>query len=172
MKSDNNHIYIKSTMIHLNVYVKNLRGYKVEFRNHSNKRGDTEKPNEQGIINIYCMKKNILNSIFLLLFTVLLTSCAASLAGNMSGSAALSSNNFSYVQKNVHGMSQATYILGIGGMKREAIVNEAKVKMLANNALRDNQALANLSVDFKHSNFLGIVKTVKCYVSADIVEFK
>lgn len=121
--------------------------------------------------NFYGMKKIILKSVFILSIVVLLTSCAAGLSGSMSDSASLSSKNFTYTQKNVQGMSQATYVLGFGGMKREAIVNEAKQIMLANNPLRNNQAIANLAVDFKYSSFLGIVNTVKCYVSADIVEF-
>lgn len=118
------------------------------------------------------MKKLILKSAFIVSLSLLLTSCAAGLSGTMSGSAALNSANFSYSQKNVQGESKATYVFGIGGMNREAIVNEAKEKMLENTPLKDNQALANLSVDFKYSSFLGIVNTVKCYVSADIVEFK
>ncbi|WP_394906104.1 DUF6567 family protein [uncultured Mesonia sp.] len=118
------------------------------------------------------MKKIILKSMFILSTALLFSSCAAGLSGMMSDSASLSSNNFIYAKKNVQGMSQATYVLGFGGMKREAIVNEAKTKMLENNSLQNNQAIANLSVDFKYSSFLGIVNTVKCYVSADIVEFK
>lgn len=118
------------------------------------------------------MKQIISNAVVLLSISVMLTNCAAGLSGTMSSSAALSSNNFNYAQKNVQGKSQATYVLGIGGMHREAIVNEAKEKMLENNPLKSNQALANLSVDFKYSSFLGVVNTVKCYVSADIVEFK
>ncbi|MBT8316044.1 MAG: hypothetical protein HKP59_00300 [Lutibacter sp.] len=118
------------------------------------------------------MKKIMLKSVFILSIALFVSSCAAGLTGSMSDSAALSSNNFTYAEKNVQGLSQATYVLGFGGMKREAIVNEAKQKMLANNPLRSNQAIANLAVDFKISNFLGIVYTVKCYVSADIVEFK
>lgn len=118
------------------------------------------------------MKKLILKSVSILTLSFLLISCAAGLSGTMAGSAALNSANFSYAQKNVQGRSKATYVLGIGGMNREAIVNEAKEKMLENNPLKNNQALANLSVDFKYSSFLGVVNTVKCYVSADIVEFK
>ena len=118
------------------------------------------------------MKKVLLRICFLLSITIMLTSCAAGLTGSMSNSAALSSNNFDYVQRDLQGMSQATYVLGIGGMKREAIVNEAKIKMLENNPLKNGQTLANVIVDFKYSNFLGIVATTKCYVTADIVEFK
>lgn len=118
------------------------------------------------------MRKLILKSIFILSITVLFSSCAAGLSGTMSSSAALSSNNFTYAQKNIQGKSQATYVLGIGGMKREAIVSEAKRSMLANNPLKENQALANVSVDFKKSTFLMLVTTIKCYVTADVVEFK
>lgn len=118
------------------------------------------------------MKKIFFKSFFILSIFILLSSCAAGLTGIMANSAALSTNNFSYVQKNVQGKSQATYVLGIGGMRREAIVNEAKENMLANNPLKANQTLVNVVVDFKHSTFLGIVNTTKCYVSADVVEFK
>ncbi|MDP3359638.1 MAG: hypothetical protein Q8S41_09855 [Lutibacter sp.] len=118
------------------------------------------------------MKKTIFKSLLTFSIAIMFTSCAASLVGGMSNSAALSTNNFTYVQKNIQGKSQATYVLGIGGMNREAIVNEAKEKMLTNYSLKSNQALANLVIDFKNSNFLGIVRTTKCYVSADIVEFK
>jgi hypothetical protein len=45
--------------------------------------------------------------------------------------------------------------------------------MLAENPLKDNQTLANLTVNFKKSLYLGLIySTVKCTVTADIVEFK
>jgi len=118
------------------------------------------------------MKQLLLRTSFILCVTVLFSSCAAGLTGYMNNSAALSSNNFSYVKQNLQGMSQATYVLGIGGMKREAIVDEAKQNMLENYKLQDGQTLANTTVNFKYSNFFGIVATTKCYVTADIVEFE
>lgn len=118
------------------------------------------------------MKKVLLRTSFIVCITVLFTSCAAGLTGYMNNSAALSSDNFSYVKQDLQGMSQATYILGIGGMNREAIVDEAKQNMLENYQLKDGQTLANTTVNFKFSNFLGIVATTKCYVTADIVEFE
>jgi len=118
------------------------------------------------------MKKVLLRTSLILCVTVLFTSCAAGLTGYMNNSAALSSNNFTYVKQDLEGMSQATYILGIGGMNREAIVSEAKQNMLENYKLEDGQTLANTTVNFKYSNFLGIVASTKCYVTADIVEFK
>ena len=107
----------------------------------------------------------------LLILSILLTSCGATLGGNFTGSAALSQKNFSYV-RSVKGVSQATYILGIGGLFREALAKEAKEAMLSKTPLKDNQALANVTVDYKNSGFLGVYATVKCVISADVVEFK
>ncbi|WP_159039899.1 DUF6567 family protein [Christiangramia fulva] len=118
------------------------------------------------------MKRLLLRISFVLCLTILFSSCAAGLTGYMNNSAALSADNYTYVKKDLQGMSQATYVLGIGGMKREAIVAEAKQKMLENYTLQDGQTIANTTVNFKYSNFLGIVATTKCYVTADIVEFK
>lgn len=106
-----------------------------------------------------------------LILSILLTSCGAGLSGNFAGSAALSQKNFSYI-KNVKGVSQATYILGIGGLSREALAKEAKEGMLSKTPLKDNQALANVTVDYKTSSFLGVYATVKCVITADVVEFK
>ncbi len=118
------------------------------------------------------MKRLLLRISLILCATFLLSSCAAGLTGYMNNSAALSSNNYTYVKRDLQGVSQATYVLGIGGMNREAIVDEAKKNMLENFTLKDGQTLANTTVNFKFSNFLGIVATTKCYVTADIVEFK
>tara|TARA_B100001146_G_scaffold27057_1_gene20352 strand:- start:211 stop:564 length:354 start_codon:yes stop_codon:yes gene_type:complete len=116
--------------------------------------------------------KKFLTVTFCLSIIMMLSSCAAGLTGYMSNSTSLSSNNYSYVKKDITGKSQATYVLGIGGMNREAIVAEAKQNMLGKYELKDGQAIANTTVDFKFSSFLGIVATTKCYVTADIVEFE
>jgi hypothetical protein len=90
----------------------------------------------------------------------------------MSGSASLDAPNFMYKKQNVFGEAQATYVLGIGGVARQSLIVEAKKNMLKANPLLKNQALANVSVSYKSTGFLGIiVVTVKCNVSADIVEF-
>lgn len=118
------------------------------------------------------MKKLLLRIFLMMCISVLFSSCAAGLTGFMNNSASLSSNNYSYVKRDLQGKSQATYVLGIGGMNREAIVDEAKQNMLENHTLQDAQTLANTTVNFKYSSFLGIISTTKCYVTADIVEFK
>jgi len=102
-----------------------------------------------------------------------IASCSAVHSGQMENSASLSSANFSYAKQNIAGKSQANYILGIGGLAKETLVNEAKLKMLAENPLKANQTLANITVNFKKSFYLGLIySTVKCTVTADIVEFK
>ena len=119
------------------------------------------------------MKNLIYKSTIALVVAVLLSSCAAFHSGYMSPSASLSSANFSYVKQNIQGNATATYILGIGGIAREALVDEAKRKMIASTPLRSNQALVNLTVNFKSSFYLGLlVRTVDCRVTADVVEFE
>ncbi|MDV7396293.1 DUF6567 family protein, partial [Arthrospira platensis SPKY1] len=91
----------------------------------------------------------------------------------MVGSASLDSPNFEYKKKDVTGEAVATYFLGIGGVSKQSLVFEAKQNMLRANPLLKNQALANVSVSYKWTGFLGFVfVTVKCNVSADIVEFE
>lgn len=110
-------------------------------------------------------------SLIFLIFSIL-TGCIASHVGIMSGSASLDAPNFTYKKQNVFGEAQATYVLGIGGVARQSLIIEAKKNMLKANPLLSNQALANVSVSYKSTGFLGfIVRTVKCDVSADIVDF-
>lgn len=103
---------------------------------------------------------------------ILFSGCIATHIGMMSDSASLDSPNFVYIKQNVFGESQATYVLGIGGEARQALVLEAKKSMMKQNPLLRNQALANVSVSYKTTSFVGfLVTTVRCTVSADIVEF-
>jgi len=97
------------------------------------------------------------------------TSCATHL-GMMSGSAALSSNNFKMIRI-ASGHAQTTKILGFGGLAKDALVFEAKKDLLQNNPLKDGQALANVTVDFKNTIIFFVI-TEKATVTADIVEFK
>jgi hypothetical protein len=107
------------------------------------------------------------------MIAVLFSSCASFHAGSISGSAALGSANFDYIQKGVTGSSSATYILGIGGMEKQKMVDEARVDMLKANPLKANQALANMAVDYKNTIILGtLYRKLTVNVTADIVEFK
>lgn len=118
------------------------------------------------------MKKIILKFTFAAIVAISLSSCSAGHSGYMSDSSALGAANFSYVKNNIKGESTATYILGIGGLAKSTLVDDAKQKMLSENPIKDNQTLTNLTVNFKNSYYLGIYWTSKCIVTADVVEFK
>ena len=118
------------------------------------------------------MKRNLSFAFFSFLLIVCLASCAAVHSGYMNNSASLSQPNFTYVQRNVQGSSTATYFLGIGGLGKETLVNSAKMNMMDVALLKDNQALVNTTVNFKNSVYLGLLVTVTCTVTADVVEFK
>lgn len=118
------------------------------------------------------MKQKFFYLIAVLSISSILTGCIATHVGNMAGSASLDSPNFMYKKQNISGEATATYVLGIGGQARQSLISEAKKSMLKENPLLKNQALANVTVSFKTTYFLGfIVITVKCDVSADVVEF-
>ncbi len=118
------------------------------------------------------MKRNLFFAFFSFLLIISLASCSALHSGYMNDSAALSQPNFTYVQRNVQGSSTATYVLGIGGLGKETLVNTAKMNMMDVALLKDNQALVNTTVNFKNSFYFGLIVTVTCTVTADVVEFK
>ena len=73
----------------------------------------------------------------------------------------------------MEGVANATYILGIGGFGRQALVSEAKEQMRLDEPLGDNEDYANITVNWKTSYVLfGLIMNVKCTVTADIVKFK
>ncbi len=92
-------------------------------------------------------------------------------SGYMGDSTALSSANFSYSKMNVKGASSATYFFGIGGLDRSNLVNAAKQNLLSTNPLEANQALVNITVNFKTEIYFLIYIKVNCIVGADIVTF-
>lgn len=112
------------------------------------------------------MKK--INFSILILSTFLLSSCAFH-SGLFSNSTSLSSNNFKIV-KLANGVAETTKVFFIGGLNKDALVFEAKKDLLANFPLKENQTLANVTVDFKNTYILFIVKT-KVTMTADIIEF-
>lgn len=99
----------------------------------------------------------------------LVSGCALH-TGMMSNSAQLSHANFTYVKMGLYGTCQTTRVLGFGGVFKADLVEEAKKEMLLEFELQPNQALANVTVDWKHGRYI-LVKTTKCSVSADVVEF-
>jgi len=98
----------------------------------------------------------------------LFTSCGFHNGAYMS-SASIGESNFT-VTKTVFGQAKTTKIFGIGGLGKDALVADARASLLRKYPLKENQILANVSVDFK-SSFFFIVSTNMVTVTADIVEF-
>jgi hypothetical protein len=118
------------------------------------------------------MKKNQSLLGLIIVSVLLFSSCAATHSGYMSSSASLSSANFKYVEKGLKGEATATYVFGFGGLAKATLVDAAKQKMLKSYPLQSNQALSNLTVNFKNSFYAGLFTTVTCIVTSDVVEFK
>jgi len=78
--------------------------------------------------------------------------------------------NFTYVHRQVEGKSSVQYIVGFGGLRRQALVDEAKRDLMRRMPLSDNQALANMTVHFKTSCYV-LYEVIACTVVADIIEF-
>ena len=116
--------------------------------------------------------KNLYFKILLPILGISFFASCAFHSGYMVNSASLSSNNFTYVEKDITGSAIATYVLGLGGNDRMALVNEAKNNLLADYPLKSNQALVNLTVNWKNSFVLPLVITTRCTITADIVEFR
>lgn len=111
-------------------------------------------------------------NIYLLLISITFTSCVSVFNGFPTNSTQLNQANFHYVQQNVSGFSTAIYILGIGGNTHNSMIAEAKSDLLSAYPLGKNQALANVTVDFKFQSILGVLYSMKvCTYTADIVEF-
>ena len=107
-----------------------------------------------------------------LLSLFFLASCVSIHTGMPSSSASLSSNNFIYVVKDAQGSASVTQFISLIPGFRETLINDAKKEILKNHPLKDNQVLANITVDFKSNIILGpLVRTTKCTITADIVEF-
>lgn len=105
-----------------------------------------------------------------LLCAFLLSGCAVHI-GNMGSSTSLSSSNFKYVKKGVSASATATYIFGIGGLSKQALALEARQNLEKMLDLKENQALANVTVDFKRTMITVLYMTNECTIGADVVEF-
>lgn len=117
------------------------------------------------------MKKEIFKSVFFLSVVIFLSGCIAQHSGYMPSTTALTQNNFNYTQKHAMGTATATYIFGIGGVARQTLVGDALRDLMRSHQLQDGQALANITVNFKRTYYVGVVTTVTCIITADIVQF-
>jgi hypothetical protein len=108
--------------------------------------------------------KNIIKLSTFAILMLMVSSCAIH-TGVMGNSAQLSHANFSYVKTGLYGTCQTTRVLGFGRVFKADLVEEAKKDMLEGYELQPNQALANVTVDWKHGRYI-LVKTTKCSVNA------
>jgi hypothetical protein len=115
------------------------------------------------------MKNKILVALF---SAALFTSCVSIHSGMTSSSASLSSNNFNYIAQGVQGSASIVQYVALVPGFRQTLINDAKNEILKKYPLKNNQALANITVDIKSNLILGpVVRTTKCTVTADIIEF-
>lgn len=105
---------------------------------------------------------------FTLIVSLFTTSCAFH-SGMMTGNAAITNSNFRYLGL-AKGTVTTTHFLGVGGLKKDALIFEAKKDLLRRYPLRKGQALANVSVDMKRT-FAFIVMKTRATVTADIVDY-
>ena len=113
--------------------------------------------------------------ILFILTIVLFSSCAlhnglTSNLNNHNTEVVLTKKNFKVIQR-VYGEAEVDYVLGIGGLKRQALIAEARQRMLTNAGLEGtSRAVINETVEVRKS-FFPFAKSVKVVVSAYVIEF-
>lgn len=110
-----------------------------------------------------------MNKIIQFSFLLAFCSSCAFHNGMMTGNAVLSNNNFK-VTGVTTSSAQTTKVLGIGGLNKEALVYEAKIGLYKGINLKQGEALANISVDWKNAFYILFSKTTLT-LSADIIQF-
>ena len=112
----------------------------------------------------------------LLAGVLLMSSCAfhSGLTNNFNNNnttVELSKNNYRVVDY-VQGDAHCTYVFGIGGLNKDALVEKAKSEMYRKANLQGKpRAVANISVDTKY-NFFPIVRRMKVTASGHVIEFE
>jgi len=110
-----------------------------------------------------------------LICSVSLTSCAGhygltSNLNNHSTEVVLSKNNYK-VLKSVTGDASVTYIFGIGGLSKKALIAEARSEMLQDANLEGSaRAIINETVEIKGTSFPFFGKKTVT-ISAQVIEF-
>ena len=83
----------------------------------------------------------------------------------------LQDNNYKIVAK-VRGEAQADYFFGLGGFRKNGLIEEARANMLENaNLVGSSRAVINETVETSATTFAGIYSNVKVTVSGYVVEF-
>jgi PBP1b-binding outer membrane lipoprotein LpoB len=82
----------------------------------------------------------------------------------------LQENNFRVI-KTVEGEWSATYILGIGGLSKESLLNSATSNMYKNAQLTGSQTIINITSVVSSKTILGIYTKKTAIVSGTMIEF-
>ena len=82
----------------------------------------------------------------------------------------LSDNNFQVVGQ-AYGEATATYVLGIGGLSKKALTNNAINEMSKNANLTGSQTLVNITVNHSVAMWTPFYVKMTCSATANIVEF-
>lgn len=83
----------------------------------------------------------------------------------------LSQSNFTVVG-DVQGQSEATYILGIGGLSRKALEANAVNDMINAAGLNGSQTVTNIRTHVSCSDVLGIYRKIVITATGTVIEFK
>lgn len=115
--------------------------------------------------------KRLIIFVYCLIIAVFFTACAINNSMLIAPSASINKSNFKIV-KNVIGTSKSSYILGIGGLNQNGLINEAKLQLYENAKLKNNQLIGNVTLDEKITYiFTPIYYSKTVIMTADIIEF-
>lgn len=121
------------------------------------------------------MKKFLSLVVMFVAATLLFTSCGISqnLTSNTNvnqTNVVLSKKNF-HVVKTVSAEVEATYVLGIGGLSKKALRNNAVAELTKKANLTGSQALVNVTVKQSASMFYVFYQKMTCYAEGTVIEF-
>lgn len=109
-----------------------------------------------------------MKKISMILSLFALSSCAFH-NGTFLGSASITNNQFR-IAGMAMGTAETSYLLGLGGLSKQALVFEAKKDLYSKYPLTKGMALGNVTVDFKTTWLLFVFKR-KVQITADIIDF-
>lgn len=112
-----------------------------------------------------------MRSLFIAIIAGLLLSSCSVQKGYLTTNASLQSGNFKIIGM-AKGHSGTFYMFGIGGQSKEGLLYLAKTDMYTNAKLKDNQAIANLTVDDSWTYVFPLFIRHDVFVSGDIIQFK
>jgi hypothetical protein len=110
------------------------------------------------------------NIIFAAIIVVLASGCTIQ-KGYMSSNASLQTGNFKVIGI-AKGHASTFYFFIFGGMSSDGLVYKAKQDMYDKVKLKDNQAIANITVDNSWTFAFPLLIHHDVFISGDIIQFK